>query len=297
MLHKLHWSLHQEMLQEEIAGKRLGIISDFDGTLSHFVDQAADAVATPHNIRAIDALLPKVALFALISGRSSADLRTRLTHPDIIYYGNHGMDFWRNGRVHTARKALIWQQPLQSLLAALNIPADSGVYVENKGITASIHYRAASKAELIGAALEEQLRPLCDQYGFALTPGNMVWEIKPPITINKGAALRAIVIYHDLDSVVYLGDDATDLSAMDELNRLSSAYKPTASNDLFRAVSVGVHHPNAPPDLTDHCDVLADGPDDVAQLLYWIADHLPAATHTTPGSQHGTGSSKPDVAR
>jgi hypothetical protein len=52
-----HWSTGKDALQRLLASRRLGLISDFDGTLSHFVELPAAAAITPENARALDALV------------------------------------------------------------------------------------------------------------------------------------------------------------------------------------------------------------------------------------------------
>ncbi len=100
----------------------------------------------------------------------------------------------------------------------------------------------------------------------------MVWEIIPPLSINKGTAIQAIIQYHQLNGVLFIGDDTTDLSAMDALRNL--VVHRTATNPL-RALSVGIIHPQGTPaDMLAHCDMTANGPEDVAELLMWIADQL-----------------------
>src|SRR5829696_1094851 len=95
----MHWSLHKDRLLHLRSATRLGIISDFDGTLSQFVDKPTDAAIIPENAHALDALSDKVTLIALLSGRSSGDLRGRFERPYLIYHGNHGMDYWHDDKV------------------------------------------------------------------------------------------------------------------------------------------------------------------------------------------------------
>ncbi len=116
-----HWAQNQDRLLQLITFPRFGIISDYDGTLSPFVAQPQDAVITPGNARALDHLAGQVTVVALVSGRSVADLRQRFERPWAVYYGSHGMEFWRDGRVQIAPQAQPFVEPLRALLAVVRL--------------------------------------------------------------------------------------------------------------------------------------------------------------------------------
>lgn len=265
----LHWKNHLDKLQSIIAAPRLGIISDFDGTLSEFANTAAEAVIVDENARALDLLAQRVSLVALVSGRGVADLRTRFERASLHYYGNHGFDRWHEDKVQIVPAVQEWRAPLDQLLAEFTLPSDPGVYVEDKGVTVAIHFRLAADPETMQDRLLEQLQPLCARYGFALSEGRYIWEIKPPLGLTKGTAVQALVKDHQLDSAIFLGDDVTDLTAM-------AALRALREEGRIQAVSVGVVYLNGePPGMREICDVTAHGPHDVARLLMWIADQLP----------------------
>lgn len=146
--------------------------------------------------------------------------------------------------------------------------AFEGVIVENKCVTASIHYRLAPNPVEMRERLYVHLSPLCLQYGFVLSEGQFIWEIIPPIHVNKGTAARAIVEDYQLDGVLFLGDDVTDYTAMDALRQLARD-----SQRGLQTLSVGVVHPTSLPDLIEHCDVTANGVEEVAHLLRWLYQH------------------------
>jgi trehalose 6-phosphate phosphatase len=275
-----HWTHCQDTLRHLLTAGRFGIISDFDGTLSHFVVAASTAMLTPASAAALRSLIAGGATVALVSGRAVADLRSRFPHPAVMYYGNHGLEYWHDGAVQVVPEARPWLAPLRALLAELDAPPVSGVVVENKGVTASVHYRAAANPAATGAMLAERLTPLCARYGLRLSAGNQIWEIKPPVALDKGTATRAIVQGAHLDTVLFCGDDTTDLTAMAEIGRLRDV------GELPLALAVGVlHRQGTPPGLLDHCDLTANGPDDVAGLLAWLAARLPAGRTSAAGAE------------
>ncbi len=146
--------------------------------------------------------------------------------------------------------------------------------VENKGVTASIHYRMAPDKPEARQQLYTRLQPLCDQYGFQLSEGQFVWEIKPPLTLTKGSAAQAVVEDCRLESALFLGDDATDVNAMIRLRQIAA--EPQRN---LRALSIGVIHPTTPDAIRKQCDLTADGVDDVEVLLTWLSQQRAASTN------------------
>jgi trehalose 6-phosphate phosphatase len=265
----LHWTKHQDVLQTVVAATRLGIISDFDGTLSEFANSAAEAVIVDDNARALDRLAKRAAVVALVSGRGVADLHRRFDRDWLRYYGNHGLDRWHEDKVRIVPAAQEWRVPLERLLTEFT-PPSPGVVVEDKGATASVHYRRVPDPITMRTRLREQLQPLCARYGFVLSEGRYIWEIKPPLSLSKGTAVQALIEDHQLNGAIFLGDDVTDLSAMAYLRSLRD-------NQHVKALSVGViHAEGVPSGLRETCDITANGPHDVADLLLWIADKLNA---------------------
>jgi trehalose 6-phosphate phosphatase len=261
-----HWTQHTDALLRLINHERFGLISDFDGTLSPFVTEPERAIISAANAKALDSLSGKGVIIALISGRSARDLRSRFERPWAVYYGNHGMEFWRDGLIQVAPDVQPWYETLQKLLDDFGAADMPGVFIENKGITASFHYRAADDPAEARRRLSDRLQPLCDRYQFSLSEGQFIWEVKPPVDLNKGSAAEAIVRDFCLESALFLGDDLTDVHAMRRLRALAAE----PSNDL-EAQSVGIIHPTTMPAVVETCDLTAYGIEDVERLLDWIS--------------------------
>jgi trehalose 6-phosphate phosphatase len=261
-----HWTQHQPTLLKLLARERFGLISDFDGTLSPFAALPQDAAIDPNIAPLLDQLVERCAVVALLSGRGVRDLRDRFAHPHIVYYGNHGMELWRDDQVQVVAAARGWVTPLAHLLAEVTPKiAFDGVLIENKGVTASVHYRMTATPREARHVLRARLSPLCEKYGFRLSEGQYIWEIKPPIKVDKGTALRAIVEDYALESVLFAGDDVTDYAAMDALRQIADE-----APARVQGVSVGVVHPTTPPELFRRCDFTVNGVNEVQQLLAWL---------------------------
>jgi trehalose 6-phosphate phosphatase len=270
-----HWRTQEAQLRALLATPRFGVISDFDGTLSPFTEIPNAATIAPANAAALDRLLALGVPVALLSGRSAGDLRARFTRPALTYVGNHGLDYWDGATTTLVEEARPWRVALTAVLDELPPFDDPAILIENKGVTATIHYRATADQGVASAAIEAAVRPLCERHGLALNSGNQIWEIKPPLALNKGTALAAIVAARGLDSILFLGDDTTDLLAMAELRRLRAPGDDGVAP--LQGVSVGVlHGDDTPVELDDFCDLVATDPDDVARLFDWLADTLAA---------------------
>ena len=208
-------------IQNKIVGKKsLFIGLDYDGTLTPIVqhpDQAQLARGTK-SLLADLCDLPD-ALVCIISGRSCQDVRRRVGVSRIIYAGNHGMEIKGKGLSFSVRDSKKIAKEVSGICRNLNqsLKGIAGVWVENKGLTASVHYRLAESEEAREA--KSIVYPMIKDYlGLRLAKGKKVWEIKPDIDWNKGKAMSYVLSAclekswrsKSKSIVVYIGDDQTD---------------------------------------------------------------------------------------
>ena len=71
---------------------RLGLVLDFDGTLSEFVPVLENAVIHPDVVSPLGKLAERLALVGVMSGRSARDVERRVGIEGIVYIGNHGAE-------------------------------------------------------------------------------------------------------------------------------------------------------------------------------------------------------------
>jgi trehalose 6-phosphate phosphatase len=91
-----------------------------------------------------------------------------------------------------------------------------GVLIENKGLTASVHYRRASPRHrgLLRAIVAEEV--LRSRGALVLTQGKMVLEIRPNIPWDKGRGVLKLMSLAGCPRScfpIYIGDDRTDEDA------------------------------------------------------------------------------------
>jgi trehalose 6-phosphate phosphatase len=206
-----------------------------------------------------------VTLLAIVSGRGVADLQSRVDLPNLTYIGNHGLERWIDGAAHPLPEAEAYRPALQAVLQEL--PTLPGVDFEDKGATLTVHYRLADDPQQAAQTLAPLLKNLAAQHGLRFSEGKMVFELKPPIEINKGTAFHELVTAFRLDGALFLGDDTTDLDA------LQAAQSLRADQSCY-ALGIGVESADMPPDLHAHADLLVSGPLDVEAFLGWLLDSL-----------------------
>jgi trehalose-phosphatase len=218
-------SFLKEVLTEVLGRLKAPVASlclDFDGTLAPIAPEPSEARLDESVRRALFAILgTKRITIGVISGRAVEDLQARVGVADIVYAGNHGLEILGPGLRFVESTALSTvdelQQVSRQLVASLwPIP---GVRVEDKRLTAAVHYRLAADCHLpaIRTAVEQAVGPYASR--LQLRPGKKSIEIMPRTNWNKGKAVLWINRRLGIParSAIYLGDDATDEDAFEAL--------------------------------------------------------------------------------
>jgi trehalose 6-phosphate phosphatase len=214
---------------------------DVDGVLSPIVARPEDARVPEETREELHRLNERYALVACISGRAGDEARRIVGVVGLTYVGNHGLELDQDARA--------WAGKLTQFLTAVQWPA-----IENKGLTASLHYRNAENEEAARAALEV-VKLRAEGEGFVARFGRKVLEVLPPLDVHKGTAVRHLLNEGGLRRALYAGDDTTDLDAF------------RALDDLDLAVRVAVASEEGPADLRAAADLVVDDPDELLLLL------------------------------
>ena len=220
--------------------ERSAILLDVDGVLAPIVERPEDA-AVPEETRAeLERLAGRYALVAAVSGRWSDDVRRMVGLPGLVYVGSHGLE--------TAADAERWRATLKSFIAEVDWP------VEDKGLTASFHYRTAADQQGARAKLEE-VAERAGAVGLRARFGRKVLELVPPIDADKGTAIRELMSRRGLTRALFAGDDTTDLDAFGALDGLELG------------VRVAVASKEGPAELRERADIIVDDPLGFLELL------------------------------
>lgn len=207
----------RQALTRRLAGKRIAVFLDYDGTLTRIVDKPEMAVLAP-SMRAIVKALADRFPVAIVSGRDRQDVHRLVGLDSLIYAGSHGLDI--AGPVAGVaydgcgeyREMLV--EAGDRLRRQLTIVG--GALVECKRCSVAVHYRLVPEPERPGimAAVDAVL---AEQTELRATAGNMVIEIQPKVNWNKGKAVSWILRALNLETAdvvpIFIGDDATDEDA------------------------------------------------------------------------------------
>ena len=254
---------------------RVGIALDFDGTLSEFALSPTDAVIAPDALPPLARLAASLPLTAVVSGRAAQDVAARVGVHGIVYVGNHGAERIIDGELAAAPNAQPAPDDMQRLLdrvrqAVENRYGDAaadGFVWENKGFSATIHYRAAADESQAAQRLSNAMQTIPEIAALDAFWGNKIVEMRQRGGANKGAALNALIAERQLNAVIFAGDDATDADALRALRRRRNA-------DGAAALGVAVIQPGAPPSVLEAADYTLNGVPEVAQFLRRLADRI-----------------------
>jgi trehalose 6-phosphate phosphatase len=256
-----------------LAAQPSGLFSDFDGTLSPVAPMPDMAAAAPGVSETLRALADRVSLVGIVTGRGLDDVVERVKVPDLLYVGNHGLEWLENDEHHVHPAGLEAETGLPEALREIehrlgaHVQLD-GVIFENKRYSASIHYRLAQESATVGSILGPIVQEIANEFGFWVSDGKMVMELRPGSTVNKGAAVRRIATDRKLASAVFLGDDVTDADAFIVLKELRA-------EQGIQTCSVGVLTLDTDARVIDSSDFLLDGVDDVVSMLLELVDLMP----------------------
>jgi trehalose 6-phosphate phosphatase len=220
---------------------RAAVFLDVDGVLAPIVPRPEDARVPDETRGELRRLNERYALVACISGRAGADAQRVVGVPELVYVGNHGLEL--------DDEAIEWRGRLQQFLADLDWPA-----IENKGLTASLHYRNSEDEDAARAALED-VKARAERAGLFARFGRKVLELLPPVDVHKGTAVEKLLSERKLRRALYAGDDTTDLDAFRALDGLDVS------------VRIAVVSEEGPIELREAADLTVERPGELLAVL------------------------------
>jgi trehalose 6-phosphate phosphatase len=241
---------------------KAGVVTDFDGTLAPIVEDPAHARPLPGVPEVLAKLSGSLGLVAVVSGRPVDYLASHLQgNPRLLLVGLYGLEREQGGRRVTSDRALEWASTIASEADAAEQAAPSGVKIERKGLSFSLHARqqVAALPWLLAWAAR-----CASVTGLRAQPGRLSVELLPPVDIDKGAVVDELA--EGLDAICFLGDDRGDLPGFEALRRQRQAGK--------HVVTVGVESREQPRQLARAVDYLVDGPEGALELLLDLARAL-----------------------
>jgi trehalose 6-phosphate phosphatase len=251
---------------------RLGdaaLFFDLDGTIAAIRPRPEEVSLSPQMRAGVAALVHTAGFVGFVSGRSLVDLEAIVSLPGCAYAGNHGMEIRLPGgdsevvpevRPHLdALRAFAQSVDTERLAAA-------GAWLEDKGITLSVHYRTAPDQGVARAAIDAQIVPRAEAAGLRVTSGRKVVEVRPAVSVHKGTAVRHLATTSGCRLGAYLGDDVTDVEAWIALRELE------AEGTIDYAASIAVVGHETSDSVREQADVELTGVDGALDLVRWLGE-------------------------
>jgi trehalose 6-phosphate phosphatase len=251
------------------APREAAVFCDIDGTLAPIVQRADDAKVPEATSRLLGTLARKYGCVACISGRSVAEARRLVGVGGIAYAGMHGVEMLWPGatRPEMSPEVEAWAGRVREFVhdhdsRELRILR---VRIEDKGPISAFHWRGAPDEE----AAQERVKEIAgsaEEGGFHVHWGRKVLEVRPPLPIDKGQAVSALVEHCPVRAALFGGDDVTDLDAFSALDEL------VGDGRLGQAVRVGLRSDEGPPEIVERADLVVDGVPGFQAVLQALAE-------------------------
>jgi trehalose 6-phosphate phosphatase len=250
------------MLRGAFAAEPAGLVADYDGTLSPIVADPMEAGPAPGVSELLPELERRLAVVAVVTGRAPLDARAFLGDDSILIAGNHGLEWLEAGSTEplAAQGLGPARQAIAAAMTRVAALRASGVVLEPKGVSATVHYRGAAEPVAARVAILGALGPL-DPAIVDLREGKMSVELRPAGAGDKGTALRSIVERFALRGLVVLGDDVTDLDMFHAAASLRDAGELTA---VLGAVGAAGETPES---VLEAADFVVRDPGELVGLL------------------------------
>lgn len=201
--------------------KYILLLTDYDGTLTPIVGRPEMANLTEATRQLIRNLAHQRHLkVGVISGRALVDLKDKVAIDGIVYAGNHGLEIEGPGISFVNPVA----EELRPIIRLMHYVLDralgtiKGVFVENKGLSLSVHYRLAEEHRV--REVERIVKDIVggiEAVGKAkVVSGKKVYDVRPGVIWDKGKAIKLLMKRYGKGGrnsgllPIYLGDDLTD---------------------------------------------------------------------------------------
>lgn len=248
-----------------VAGRtRLGLLVDFDGTISEIAPTPGEAIVSPGCAEMLRNLSGKLSVVSVVSGRSASDISDKVGLEGILYAGSHGAEYI-DSRQHTIEpRAKESRRYLAAVLEHLGKNADGpGIIWDDKELSAAVHYRMAPDTEEARASLESALSSAPGVETLDIFWGKFVLEMRASVGLNKGYVVRKLVREKSLEGLVFIGDDTTDVDGM-------WAVRDLGEESGIEALGIAVTAHDTPPQLLESAGFSLDGVPQVERFLRWL---------------------------
>ena len=256
-------------MRAKLTRSPLLIALDIDGTIAP-IAATPHAAVVPHGTReVIEVLTTRDSVHvAFVTGRGAEDGRLLSNVPNAWVIGNHGIEVIDpTGHVHVDARAAAYASAVAHAGATLasRLAGVSGVIVEDKRWTLSIHYRQVARDAV--PLVATVVRDVAVATGLRVTQGKELLELRSPVEINKGTAVTTLASTIGITSkraprgaVLYAGDDYTDEDAFASLRA-----------QFREPVTVHVGPPASAGGMRTSAEYIVADTDEMKRFLEWLA--------------------------
>jgi trehalose 6-phosphate phosphatase len=242
------------------------VLLDIDGTLAPIVRHADDAHVPEATRTLLIEIAKRYGVVGCVSGRRAQAARQIVAIGSIAYIGNHGGELLLPGatRVELDPEVEAWSERVRAFARRVYTSDHQRlrVRIEDKQAIVAFHWRGVPDEEEAAVAMRD-IAARAQAEGFAVHWGRKVLEVRPPVAMDKGIGVTALLSAPPgaHSAALYVGDDATDIDAFRALRELEH------SDVLRSAVCAAVSSEETPPELVREADLTIDGTSGVRGLL------------------------------
>jgi trehalose 6-phosphate phosphatase len=190
------------------------VLLDVDGVLAPIAPRPELSEVPQRTLELLASLIARYRLVACISGRTLEEVRRLVPLPGLLAAGNHGLELDLGDGPTLAAEATGWLDRVAAAAELLEEPAEEyGGFVELKGPTLTVHWRLAPDTDRAAGALEARALAVARDTGLVTRGARMAIELRPPLPVDKGSAVRALLRARPCERSLYAGDDVTDIDA------------------------------------------------------------------------------------
>ena len=211
-------------ISQKIKNAHVCVFLDYDGTLTKITNTPQQACLSNETKDVLQKLIknPQCQII-LVSGRSLKNIKKLVGIKNVVYAGNHGLEFGDLRTTFAMPISARYKTILKKIKAklAFRLASIKGVLLEDKKFSLSLHYRLAKKKDLsvIKAIFYNVIENTKTCGELTVLTGKQVLEITPAIAWNKGKIVLLILVL--LKALLktskiiplYIGDDVTDENA------------------------------------------------------------------------------------
>lgn len=248
--------------------ERSAILSDLDGTLVSF----ATGPKPPELPLPVKSTLRRVQaeykVVGIVTGRRVRNVQKVVGVKNLYYSGNFGFELLRPGkhRVEILPAFRIWRHRIRRYChKQYRQLRPLGIFMGDKG-SIFVFTWVGSKDEVAAHAALDRMAEDALARGLGVQKAKGSIEIIPPVHVNKGTAVKALIDAHpEITQVLYAGDDCADIAVMNVIKEL------VASGRLTLGVRIAVNNAQTPPEVVAAANAKLNGISEMAEVLAKLA--------------------------